>query len=86
MKKTIKLLILHIFIFSIIFLTSCKKEEIDSFQSEGHQVYNYINIGSIENFRDYYLNAYTNLVNSYSDVIICRYVVSKSNINWLIIG
>ena len=62
-----------------------EKVEIDSFKNEGHQVYSYINIGSIENFRDYYLNAYTNLGNSYSDVITWRYVVSKSNINWLII-
>ena len=29
-------------------------EEIDSFRSEGHQVYTYLNIGSLEDFRDYY--------------------------------
>lgn len=30
------------------------KEQIDSFRKEGHKVYSYINIGSLENFRDYY--------------------------------
>jgi hypothetical protein len=30
------------------------KEEIDDFHSVGHTVYSYINIGSLENFRDYY--------------------------------
>lgn len=30
------------------------KEEIDAFKSEGHKVYSYINIGSIEEFRPYY--------------------------------
>ena len=29
-------------------------EEIESFRSEGHQVYTYLNIGSLEDFRDYY--------------------------------
>lgn len=28
--------------------------EIDSFRSEGHKVYTYLNIGSLEDFRDYY--------------------------------
>ncbi len=30
------------------------KNEIESFQSSGHEVYSYINIGSLEEFRDYY--------------------------------
>lgn len=30
------------------------KEEIEAFKSKGHQVYSYINIGSLENFRSYY--------------------------------
>ena len=30
------------------------KEEIEAFRSKGHQVYSYINIGSLENFRSYY--------------------------------
>lgn len=29
-------------------------EEIESFVAEGHTVYSYINVGSLENFRDYY--------------------------------
>ena len=29
-------------------------EEIDSFRSDGHKVYTYLNIGSLEDFRDYY--------------------------------
>jgi len=29
-------------------------EEIDNFRNEGHQVYTYLNIGSLEDFRDYY--------------------------------
>ena len=29
------------------------KEEIDAFRAAGHRVYSYINVGSIENFRDY---------------------------------
>ena len=45
-------------------LNSCKtvvidaqyfsKEEIDAFREEGHEVYSYINIGSVEDFRAYY--------------------------------
>ena len=30
------------------------KAEIDAFRAAGHTVYSYINVGSIENFRDYY--------------------------------
>jgi hypothetical protein len=30
------------------------KEEIDQFRSDGHKVYSYINVGSLEDFRDYY--------------------------------
>ena len=30
------------------------KEEINTFRAAGHKVYSYINVGSIENFRDYY--------------------------------
>ena len=30
------------------------KEEISSFKADGHSVYSYINIGSLEEFRDYY--------------------------------
>lgn len=30
------------------------KEEIEAFRNKGHQVYSYINIGSLENFRSYY--------------------------------
>ena len=30
------------------------KEELDAFRSKGHKVFSYINIGSLENFRDYY--------------------------------
>ena len=30
------------------------REEIEAFRSEGHQVWSYINIGSLEDFRDYY--------------------------------
>ncbi len=30
------------------------KEDIDAFRAEGHTVYSYINVGSIENFREYY--------------------------------
>lgn len=41
------------------------KEEIDSFKSEGHKVYSYINVGSLENFRDYY--------NDYKDLILGKY-------------
>ena len=29
-------------------------EELDSFRSEGHKVFTYLNIGSLEDFRDYY--------------------------------
>ena len=29
-------------------------EEIDSFRSEGHKIFTYLNIGSLEDFRDYY--------------------------------
>ncbi len=31
------------------------KEDIDAFRADGHKVYSYINIGSLEDFRDYYL-------------------------------
>ena len=31
-----------------------KKEEIEAFKAKGHEVYSYINIGSLENFRSYY--------------------------------
>ena len=30
------------------------KEEIDAFRREGHRVYSYLNVGSLEIFRDYY--------------------------------
>ena len=30
------------------------KDEIDAFRSKGHKVFSYINIGSLEDFRDYY--------------------------------
>ena len=30
------------------------KEQIAAFQKEGHKVYTYINVGALENFRDYY--------------------------------
>ena len=30
------------------------KEELDTFRSKGHKVFSYINIGSLEDFRDYY--------------------------------
>ena len=30
------------------------KAEIDAFRAAGHTIYSYINVGSIENFRDYY--------------------------------
>ena len=30
------------------------KEELDAFRSKGHKVFSYINIGSLEDFRDYY--------------------------------
>lgn len=30
------------------------KGEIESFKNKGHKVYSYINIGSLENFRNYY--------------------------------
>ena len=30
------------------------REQINSFRGKGHKVYSYINIGSLENFRDYY--------------------------------
>jgi hypothetical protein len=30
------------------------KEEIDAFRTQGHRVYTYLNIGSLENFREYY--------------------------------
>lgn len=36
------------------------KEEIEAFRSKGHQVFTYINIGSLEDFRDYY-NEYKDL-------------------------
>ena len=36
------------------------KAEIDAFRAAGHTVYSYINVGSIENFRDYY-SEYRNL-------------------------
>ena len=29
-------------------------DEIDAFRSEGHKIYTYLNIGSLEDFRDYY--------------------------------
>ena len=29
-------------------------DEINSFVADGHKVYSYINVGSLENFRDYY--------------------------------
>ena len=41
------------------------KEEITTFKNEGHSVYTYINIGSIEDFRDYY--------DDYKDLIISKY-------------
>lgn len=31
-----------------------KKEEIEAFKARGHEVFSYINIGSLENFRSYY--------------------------------
>lgn len=30
------------------------KEEIEDFKDQGHEVYSYINVGSLESFRDYY--------------------------------
>ena len=30
------------------------KDEIEAFRNKGHQVYTYVNIGSLEDFRDYY--------------------------------
>ncbi|MBR5961501.1 MAG: endo alpha-1,4 polygalactosaminidase [Clostridia bacterium] len=30
------------------------KEELDAFRSKGHKVFSYINVGSLEDFRDYY--------------------------------
>ena len=30
------------------------KEEIEDFRSKGHRIFTYINIGSLEDFRDYY--------------------------------
>ena len=30
------------------------KEEIGAFRDEGHQVYSYLNVGSLEDFRSYY--------------------------------
>ena len=30
------------------------REQINSFRSKGHKVFSYINIGSLEDFRDYY--------------------------------
>ena len=29
-------------------------QDIKAFQEQGHRVYSYINVGSLENFRDYY--------------------------------
>ena len=37
------------------------KEQIDSFRSKGHKVFSYINVGSLEDFRDYY-DEYKDLV------------------------
>ena len=41
------------------------KEEIDAFRAEGHTVYTYLNIGSLETFRDYY--------DAYSDLALAPY-------------
>lgn len=37
------------------------KEKIDEFKSKGHTVYSYLNVGSIETFRDYY-DEYKNMI------------------------
>ena len=41
------------------------KAEIDGFRDAGHKVYSYLNVGSIENFRDYY--------SEYSDLTLGEY-------------
>ena len=41
------------------------REEIDAFRGGGHQVYSYLNVGSIEDFRDYY--------DTYKDLILGPY-------------
>ena len=41
------------------------KAEIDDFRDAGHEVYSYLNVGSIENFRDYY--------SEYSDLTLGEY-------------
>ena len=41
------------------------KAEIDDFRDAGHKVYSYLNVGSIENFRDYYFE--------YSDLTLEEY-------------
>ena len=41
------------------------KAEIDAFRAAGHKVYSYINVGSIENFRDYY--------SDYKDITLGEY-------------
>lgn len=41
------------------------KEDIDAFRADGHKVYSYINIGSLEDFRDYY--------SEFSDIILGAY-------------
>lgn len=41
------------------------KAEIDDFRDAGHKVYSYLNVGSIENFRDYY--------SEYSDLTLGEY-------------
>lgn len=41
------------------------KTEIDAFRAAGHKVYSYINVGSIENFRDYY--------SDYKDITLGEY-------------
>lgn len=48
------------------------KEDIDEFRSGGHKVYSYINVGSLENFRDYYQN--------YSDLALGEYAAMGADI------
>ncbi|MBQ8030172.1 MAG: hypothetical protein IJ260_01340, partial [Butyrivibrio sp.] len=58
--------------------------DIAEFRSEGHKVYSYINVGSLENFRDYYaeyqdltLDVYENFTNTIA--LLKKYEIFRSN-------
>lgn len=57
------------------------REEIDDFKSKGHTVYSYLNVGSIETFRDYY-DEYKNLSLGNYENWDEEYWIDVSNKKW----